>query len=486
MAGWERQLGPDFELEWVEGTCPRASLGGHGVWPSQEHRKGAEWQARAKIRLVDKDEDEAVEDVRGLGGGRRGAAQADDVSAMVDVVGKKLINKRTQACRRDARQADFKPLVREDVKVRGRWDRWRGGCGTGGAGICWRGFVSYGRGLADVNGMQPRMQRGFASRAGIGEGLRSAWYAECCRISCAVRERMGGFWRVWTHQDGGIEKMGLLNFLGENDIGKAKRTVFGGGGWNRMQGSRGWAGKSDFFVFRTGGTDPGGTDRALRSGPVGGCKIFAQANSAATDGGSIETSCYREVGVMGVKMTQRIQSRNFFKNNLGSFARCFVHEGRTYHATATSGAGMYRTAMYEEDSEQENTSHDAQQSEEGVSRNHTECYLANNARVIDSMGAVDHAPNFGVHSTRTYIAMAHLNTWISRARGGKGSREEMINGTMRIRRSESDAQLEQCVQGDTDEADVHDARVQCFKLTRDTTSECGGAVGKREAVWGLT
>jgi hypothetical protein len=45
----------------------------------------------------------------------------------------------------------------------------------------------------------------------------------------------------------------------------------------------------------------------------------------------------------------------------------------------------------------------------------THSYLANNARVIDSMGAVDHAPNFGVHSTRTYIAMAHLNTWISRA-----------------------------------------------------------------------
>jgi hypothetical protein len=37
------------------------------------------------------------------------------------------------------------------------------------------------------------------------------------RISCAVRERVGGFWRVWTHQDGGIEKMGLLNFLGENE-----------------------------------------------------------------------------------------------------------------------------------------------------------------------------------------------------------------------------------------------------------------------------
>ncbi|KAJ7228064.1 hypothetical protein C8J57DRAFT_1252102 [Mycena rebaudengoi] len=160
--------------------------------------------------------------------------------------------------------------------------------------------------------------------------------------------------------------------------------------------------------------------------------------------------------------------------------------GPTLASTSVGGAGVYRTAMHEEDSEQENTSHDAQQSEEGVSRNHTECYLANNARVIDSMGAVDHAPNFGVHSTRTYIAMAHLNTWISRARGGKGSREEMINGTMRIRRSESDTQLEQCVQGDTDEADVHDARVQCFKLTRDTTSECGGAVGKREAVWGLT
>jgi hypothetical protein len=39
---------------------------------------------------VDEDEDYAVEDVMGLGGGRR-----DDVAAMV--VGKKLINKRTQA-----------------------------------------------------------------------------------------------------------------------------------------------------------------------------------------------------------------------------------------------------------------------------------------------------------------------------------------------------------------------------------------------------
>jgi hypothetical protein len=41
MAGWGRQLGPVFELEYVQGTRRWASLGGYGIWPSKEHRKGA-------------------------------------------------------------------------------------------------------------------------------------------------------------------------------------------------------------------------------------------------------------------------------------------------------------------------------------------------------------------------------------------------------------------------------------------------------------
>jgi hypothetical protein len=69
-----------------------------------------------------------------------------------------------------------------------------------------------------------------------------------------------------------------------------------------MQGSKEWAEKSEFFVraspdapiefyvFRTGGTDSSGTNRALRSGPARGCKVFTQPNSAARH---VETSLYK-------------------------------------------------------------------------------------------------------------------------------------------------------------------------------------------------
>jgi hypothetical protein len=71
-----------------------------------------------------------------------------------------------------------------------------------------------------------------------------------------------------------------------------------------MQGSRGWAEKSDFLCEsepRCSHTVLGiqnrgdGTNPALHSGPVRGCNFFARAISAPTDGGHIETSFYRGV-----------------------------------------------------------------------------------------------------------------------------------------------------------------------------------------------
>jgi hypothetical protein len=79
------------------------------------------------------------------------------------------------------------------------------------------GVVSGARNSASIGGF--RHVIGIAGTAHAGCAKIDTRFPARCQISCAVQERICGTWRIWTHQEGGIEnlKMGLLNVLGENE-----------------------------------------------------------------------------------------------------------------------------------------------------------------------------------------------------------------------------------------------------------------------------
>ncbi|KAJ6570032.1 hypothetical protein B0H10DRAFT_1964837 [Mycena sp. CBHHK59/15] len=151
----------------------------------------------------------------------------------------------------------------------------------------------------DDNGEQP-------------EGLRRAWRmgVRAAAVAAMARDFPGGLGR----SGGGVGVAGRR--MGRNGASDGDRQLPGFPEFARelrgneelvcvatKEGSaqrRGACPPPD-FVFRTGGTDPGGTNRALRSGPVRGCNFFAQAISAATDGGHIETSFCRNLLVPELK-----------------------------------------------------------------------------------------------------------------------------------------------------------------------------------------